>query len=126
MSSEEFSLSEVNKPDFNNLSVLAKKHTPIIEAPDTVKAGEPFTVKIKIGGIDGVEHPNILGHWVSWVTLYAGSRLISKVEFYPELTDGYEVQLKISLNDSAELKAFSFCNLHGVWEGKPKKVSVTK
>ena len=122
---KEFSLTELNKPkDWTNLTNMAKKHVPIIEAPEKVKAKEPFTVKVKVGGIDGVEHPNTLGHWINWVQLYAGERLISKVEFAPEMCDGYVVILNVTLNETAMLRAREFCNLHGVWEGKEKKVVV--
>ena len=122
---KEFSLTELNKPvDWMNLPVMAKKHVPIIEAPDKVKANEAFTVKVKVGGIDGVEHPNTLSHWINWVALYAGERLISKVEFGSELSDKYVVTLNVTLNETATLRAQEFCNLHGVWEGKTKKITV--
>jgi len=97
---------------------------PIIEAPKKVKANEPFIVKVKVGGIDGVEHPNTLSHWINWVALYAGERLISRVEFAPELTDKYAATLNVTLNETATLRAQEFCNLHGVWEGKLKEVMV--
>ena len=122
---KEFSLTELNKPaDWNNLTGMAKKHVPIIEAPAMVKTNEPFVVKIKVGGIDGVEHPNTLSHWVNWVALYAGERLISRIEFGSELSDGYVVSLNVTLNQSATLRAQEFCNLHGIWEGKTKPVKV--
>ncbi len=122
---KKFSLTELNKPkDWTNLTDMAKKHVPIIEAPEKVKAKEPFTVKVKVGGIDGVEHPNTLGHWINWVEFYAGERLISKVEFAPEMCDGYVVTSNITLNESTKLRARAFCNLHGVWEGREKKVVV--
>ncbi len=122
---KEFSLTELNKPeDWENLTDMAKKHVPIIEVPGKVKAKEPFSVKVKVGGIDGVEHPNMLGHWINWVELYAGERLISRVEFAPEMCDGYVVNLNVTLNETATLRAREFCNLHGLWEGKEKKVIV--
>jgi len=122
---KEFSLTELNKPkDWTNLTNMAKKHVPIIEAPEKVKAKESFTVKVKVGGIDGVEHPNTLGHWINWVELYAGERLISRVEFASEMSDNYVVTLNVTLNETATLRAQEFCNLHGVWEGKEKKVVV--
>lgn len=126
MSSEkEYSLTELNKPaDWTNLTIMAKKHTPIIEAPAKVKANEPFAVKIKVGGIDGVEHPNTLSHWINWVALYVGERLISRTEFAPELSDGYVVTINVTLSASATLRAQEFCNLHGTWEGKTKKITV--
>jgi superoxide reductase len=122
---KEFSLTKLNKPtEWENLPGMAKKHVPIIEAPDKVEVNEPFVVKIKIGGIDGVEHPNTLSHWINWVTLYAGERLISRVEFGSELSDKYLVTINLKLSESTILRAQGFCNLHGVWEGKTKKVIV--
>ena len=122
---KEFSVTELNKPkDWKNLADMAKKHVPVIEVPQKVKAKEPFTVKIKVGGIDGVEHPNTLGHWVNWIGLYAGDRLVSRIEFAPEVSDGYIATLNVALNETATLRAQAFCNLHGVWEGRAKKVTV--
>ena len=122
---KEFSLTELNKPkDWTNLTDMAKKHVPVIEAPEKVKAKEPFTVKIKVGGIDGIEHPNTLGHWVNWVQLYAGERVITRVEFAPEMCDSYVATLNVTLNQTAKLRAQEFCNLHGIWEGKERNVAV--
>lgn len=122
---KEFSLTELNKPkQWTKLTDMAKKHVPIIKAPEEVEAKETFTVKVKVGGIDGVEHPNILGHWINWVELYAGERLISRFEFAPEICDGYFVNLNIALNGPTTLRARAFCNLHGVWEGKERKIAV--
>jgi len=123
---KEFSLTELNKPkDWTKLTDMAKKHVPIIEAPEKVKAKVPFTVKVKVGGIDGVEHPNMLGHWINWVELFAGERLISRFEFAPEMCDSYVVNLNVTLNEPTMLVARAFCNLHGVWQGKGRRVVVT-
>lgn len=125
MSEKEFSLTELNKPeDWTNLTIMAKKHVPIIEAPEKAKAKEHFTVKIKVGGIDGIEHPNTLSHWINWVELYAGDRLISRVNFAPEMCDGYLMTLNVTLNETATLRVRELCNLHGVWEGKEKTIIV--
>ena len=120
-----FSLKELNKPaDWANLADMAKKHVPVVEAPTKVKAKAAFTVKVKVGGIDGVEHPNTLGHWINWVELYAGERRISRVEFEPEMCNGYIVNLNVTLSETSTLRARAFCNLHGVWEGREKAVTV--
>jgi len=125
MSETEFSLTELNKPeDWTNLTIMAKKHVPIIEAPEKAKAKEHFTVRIKVGGIDGIEHPNTLSHWINWVELYAGDRLISRVNFAPEMCDGYLMTLNVTLNETATLRVRELCNLHGVWEGKEKTIMV--
>ncbi|MHA1410418.1 MAG: class II SORL domain-containing protein [Candidatus Odinarchaeia archaeon] len=123
--SEDFSLVKLNKPtDWSNLSNMAKKHVPVLEAPEKVKAGESFTIKIKVGGIDGVEHPNMLGHWINWIAIHAGEVLLARVGLSPELTNGYTVTLSVSLKETTTLIPRSFCNLHGLWEGQGKKVIV--
>lgn len=124
MSPEDYSLTKLNKPDWDNLTVMAKKHTPIIEAPETIGANEPFVVKIKIGGIDEVEHPNMLGHWINWVMLYANLRPVAQVFFYPELTNGFVATVTVTLKESASLIAQAYCNLHGIWEGKSHKIKI--
>jgi superoxide reductase len=122
---KEFSLNELNKPeDWDALPDMAKKHVPTVEAPARVKRKDPFTVKVKVGGIDGVEHPNTLGHWINWVDLYAGERMISRFVFAPEMCDGYVATLSVSLNETTTLMVQGFCNLHGVWEGKPVTITV--
>ena len=125
MGAEEYSLTKLNKPlDWEKLPDMAKKHTPIIEAPDRVRSNEPFSVKVKVGGIDGVEHPNTQGHWVNWVELYSGERKISRIEFEPEMCDSYSISIDITISKTSTLRVQEFCNLHGVWEGKEKKVIV--
>lgn len=117
--SEEFSLKEVNRAkDPKNLTAMEKKHLPVIlEAPDAVEKGQPFKVRVKVGGIDGVEHPNLQGHWINWIELYAGEIPIAKTVFAPVFSDGYEVAFTLTLEDSALIKVREYCNLHGVWEG---------
>lgn len=112
---EEFSLTEMNRADPANMTDMMRKHTPVIDAPDKVKAGEPFAVVVKVGGIDGVDHPNLLGHWINWVDLYAGDRSLGRVEFAPVVSQP-EATLHIALEESATLRAVAYCNLHGAWE----------
>jgi len=124
MSGAGYSLTELNKPDWTNLTDMDRKHTPVIEAPDSVEADKPFEVTIKVGGIEGVEHPNMLGHWITWLELYVGERYIGKVEFAPEVSNSYKVIMTIALKESGNLRARAFCNLHGLWEGKGKSITV--
>jgi len=123
--SEEYSLTELNKPkDWENLTVMDKKHVPSVTAPATVKSGETFEVQLKVGGIEGVEHPNQLAHYINWIELYAGERYIGKIEFAPVVSNGYKAKLSVTLEKSATLRARAFCNLHGLWEGKGTQVTV--
>lgn len=119
---EEFSLTEMNRADPANMTDMMRKHTPLIEVPDEVKAGEPLAIFLKVGGIDGVDHPNLLGHWINWVEVYAGERLLGRVEFAPVVSQP-EATLHVTLEESTTLRVLEFCNLHGIWEStKPVKV----
>jgi len=120
---KDFSLTEINKAP-EPLTDMARKHLPLITAPDSVKAGETFEVKIKVGGIDGVEHPNMQGHWINFVQLFAGDIPITRVEFAPVVSDKYETTVKLTLEKTTTLKAREYCNLHGIWESAPKEIKV--
>jgi superoxide reductase len=119
---EEFSLTEMNRADPANMTDMMRKHTPVIDAPDKAKAGEPFAVKIKVGGLDGVEHPNVLGHWINWVALYAGDRPLGRAEFAPVVSQP-QATFHVILEESATLRAVIYCNLHGSWQST-KRVNV--
>ncbi|AGT34550.1 MULTISPECIES: class II SORL domain-containing protein [Thermofilum] len=94
-------------------------HTPKIEAPDEVKAGEPFYIKIKVG-----PHPNTLQHSIRWIEVYFEEEgrafnpiMLSRIHLEPELVEP-EVTLKLVLKKSGVIYALEYCNLHGVWEGR--------
>jgi len=101
----------------------AKKHVPEITISGDAKVGQPFTVNIKVGE---ALHVMENGHFIQFVDLYCGHIYISRVDFTAELTTP-EVSLNIILNHegSKTLRAFSRCNLHGIWEGS-KEVDVVK
>lgn len=93
----------------------AKTHVPVIEVAGEAKAGQPVTVKIKVGEVPhGMEN----GHFIQFVDLYCGHIYISRVDFTAELSKP-EVSLSIVLHHGGKrtLRAFSRCNLHGIWEG---------
>jgi superoxide reductase len=126
MNEKDYSLTELNRPkDWKRLTTMDKKHIPIVTAPKSVKANEPFELSIKIGGVDDVEHPNMLGHWINWVILYADIRPVAQIFFYPTVTNGYTAKIQVTLTSSSTLVAQAYCNLHGVWEGKGVKINVS-
>ena len=56
--------------DPSNKTPLEKSHAPVIKAPDTVKAGEPFTVEVSVGE---VIHPMGQTHWIEFIELNIGN-----------------------------------------------------
>ncbi len=103
----------------DNKTTLEKKHVPVITAPDTVKAGEYFEVKIKMG--DEIDHPMGEDHFIQYVELYANYYQLARVDFGPETKA--EATLTIKLEESCTLRAYEYCNLHGQWEAT-KEITV--
>lgn len=107
-----------------------EKHAPVIEAPDSVKAGEAFTVTASLG--KAVAHPNTVQHHIAWMSLYflpEGSKMtiqLAHAEFSahadsatdalgPALTNPNMIA-HVKLTKSGTLQAVSYCNIHGVWQ----------
>ena len=102
--------------DPSNKEAVEQKHTPVIEVPGTIKAGQFFDVTIRVGEI---EHPNENGHFIQWVELYAGEVYLGRFDFAPVIS---KPSVTIPINLAHEgmkttLRAVSRCNLHGMWEG---------
>jgi superoxide reductase len=106
---------QVNRPeDPSSLTDLEKKHYPTIEAPESVKAWEPFEVRVTVG--KDLEHPNEGGHFIQWVELYFNDVIIGRMELTPTIYE-MPITFRIRLGKSCTLKARARCNLHGIWEG---------
>jgi superoxide reductase len=96
-------------------------HTPVIDAPDTVKAGEPFKVTITIGK---TPHPSLAEHAVQWIALYADEVELARATLTPVLTRP-TVTFTIALDESATLRALEAPNHSAAWEAT-RKITVTK
>jgi superoxide reductase len=99
---------------------LEKSHAPVITAPSTVKAGEPFAVEVSVGE---VVHPMGSAHWIEYIELDIGNEPAGRIDFQPK---GYlkpkAIFTVILPGDVAaagkvSLLARQRCNLHGLWEG---------
>jgi superoxide reductase len=114
-----------NRPkDAANMTELEKKHMPVIDCPGTVKAGEPFQVKINVGEIPHVMEE---GHFIQWIDVYFKDNFFARVELTPKFTRP-EVTLTLerhSKHSSSTLRVIERCNLHGQWEAS-KEITVTE
>lgn len=106
----------MNRPkDMSNMTELEKKHIPVIECPDTARAGEPFQVKIKVGEIPHVMEE---GHFIQWIDVYFKQNFFARIELTPKFTRP-EVMITLerhSKHKSSTLRVIERCNLHGQWE----------
>jgi superoxide reductase len=108
-----------------------EKHVPVIEAPDTVQAGEKLSVKVSVG--KEIAHPNTTEHHIRWIKLFfkpdngkfayelgvfefnAHGESIEGANKGPAYTEP-SAQAVIKLNGSGTLLAAAYCNIHGLWE----------
>ncbi len=94
----------------------AKTHQPVIEAPEKVRVGEPFEIKVKVG-----PHPSTKEHYIGKIDVYySESRrdfnpiLIASIILAPEYTEP-TFSLKLKVEKHGVIHVISYCNLHGLW-----------
>ena len=108
-----------------------EKHAPVVSCPDSVAAGEAFTVEVSVG--KEIPHPNTVEHHIAWISLYfvpeggAAPFQVGRYDYSghgegPVLAEPTTTAV-VKLEKSGTFYAISFCNLHGLWEGS-KAVSV--
>lgn len=76
------------------------KHTPKIECPDEVEAGEWFDVTVTVG-IDQL-HPTLEDHYINWIAIYKNDVELARAYLHPVHTMP-KVTFTIALEHSAEL-----------------------
>lgn len=97
---------------------LGKLHSPVIHAPEKVKAGEAFTVDVAIGRMP---HPMGPKHWIENLQFNIGNEPAGSIFFQ---SHGYvQPAGKFNAVLGKELKGKTVslivqikCNLHGIWE----------
>ena len=119
MSDKETLFKEINKvKDPADMTDLEKKHDITIITPDVVKTGEPFAVELLVG--EKLTHPNMPGHWIQYIELFAGDSLLSRYEMSAATISTPRVKVLVQLPDwtTPVLVARERCNLHGIWEAR--------
>jgi superoxide reductase len=102
------------------------RHSPFVHCSATAKAGEPFTVKIKVG--NEYTHPDDFDHHIAYVQLWNGEVLLGEANFNPGMLGNQkghvEVDFHIVPTGTLRLTAMSYCTKHGLWESDPVEVFV--
>ena len=95
------------------------KHSPKIEAPDSVKRGEWFTVTVTVGS--GSMHPSLQEHFVRYIALYKDGLEISRVYLHP-VYSAPKVTFTIALDEGGALRAVAEPTHSAAWETSKKIV----
>jgi len=119
--------------DISQIDREAKKdyidrHSPFVHCEDNAKAGESFTVTVKVG--DEYEHPDDMDHYISSVALYNKDTKLAEATLFAGSLGGQgkkgntNVSFNVVLEKNASLTAQSYCTKHGLWESDAVEVSV--
>lgn len=84
----------------NSTDAAGEKHVPVVEVKDGV-------VKVSVGS---VSHPMTEEHLISWIYLET-----DKGGHERFLTAADEPVAVFHIGDEKPLRAYEFCNLHGLW-----------
>ena len=112
-----------------------EKHVPVIDAPASVRKGEPFKVTVAVG--KEIAHPNTTAHHITWIASYFipdGEKFpyqVTKCEFnaHGESVDGPDMStvytkpqatVTFKTEKPGTLLASSYCNIHGLWQSSKK------
>ena len=78
-----------------------EKHVPVIEISGN-------SVKVKVGS---VPHPMEKEHWINMVRLVQGGDIVAEKMLNP----GDKPEAEFCLDNTDNLKAKAYCNVHGYW-----------
>lgn len=104
------------------------RHSAFVHCDAKAVKGEKFKVKVKVG--DEYKHPDDFDHYVSWVQLWDGERMLAQAT----LTAGalgsapgqFEVDFYIVPSKSLKLMAHAYCTKHGLWQSDEVAVEVAE
>ncbi|HXH82246.1 MAG TPA: desulfoferrodoxin family protein [Candidatus Tectomicrobia bacterium] len=108
-------------PEFRQVrSTVDPKHTPRIEAPESVKRGEWFDVKVTVGV--GGAHPSLAEHFVRYIALYKDTVEIARIYLHP-VYSAPSVTFTVALDEGGQLRALAEPTHSAAWEAaKPIRV----
>jgi superoxide reductase len=102
------------------------RHSPFITVAHL--GSNEYDVRVTVG--NEYEHPDDPDHYISTVTLYAGTTKIAEANLFSGLVGGRgskdktSVSFKAKFDKTTKLTAHAYCTLHGLWEGDPVTVRV--
>ena len=93
------------------------KHTPRIEAPDSVKRGQWFDVTVTVG-VDSM-HPSLSEHFVRYIVLYKDTVEIARIYLHPVFS-APKVTFTIALDEGGTLRVQAEPTHSAAWEASRK------
>jgi superoxide reductase len=105
-------------PEFQRVHATQDpKHSPKIEAPDSVRRGQWFKVTVTVGAES--MHPSLQEHFVRYIALYKDTVEISRVYLHP-VYSAPTVTFTIALDEGGALRALAEPTHSAAWEATRK------
>lgn len=93
----------MTKLEAGSVDAAAEKHVPAITR-------EGGNVNVAVGE---VAHPMLDAHYIEWIALSSADRLDIRY-----LHPGDAPEASFACDGSAEVSAYAYCNLHGLWKAQ--------
>jgi superoxide reductase len=123
-----FKALEIEKEEKEVMRDYLDRHMPHVICPDSVKRGEKFMVKVRLG--EEYPHPDDPDHFIGLMQLWNRETLLAEARYSAGVNGHkpthFEVDFFIVAPDvSMNLSAMAVCTKHGLWQSEDKAVKVT-
>lgn len=123
-----FKAIEIEKEEKEIMRDYLDRHMPHVICPDSVRRGEKFMVKVRMG--EEYPHPDDHDHFISVMQLWNRETLMAEARYAAgangKLPAHVEVDFFIVAPEvSMNLSAMAVCTKHGLWQSEDKAVKVT-
>ena len=117
--------------DISEIDREAKKdyidrHSAFVHCDSTANAGEKFKVKVQVG--DEYKHPDDADHYISYVQLWNGEKMLAQATFIEGAMGNEPANLEVDFyivpKKNMKLIAHAFCTKHGLWQSDEVVVEV--
>lgn len=119
--------------DISQIDREAKKdyidrHSAFVICDSDAKKDEKFKVKVKVG--DEYLHPDDFDHYISWVQLWDGEKMLAQANFTAGVLGNAPGQIEVDFfvvpSRKLNLTATAFCTKHGLWHSDTKVVEIAE
>jgi superoxide reductase len=122
-----FKATEIEKEEKEVKRDYLDRHMPHVFCSDTIKKGEKFEIKVKLG--EEYPHPDDADHFISVIQLWNRETLLAEARYtagvYGNQPSHFEIDFYIVAPEvSMNLSAMAVCTKHGLWQSEDKLVKV--
>jgi len=101
------------------------RHSAFVHVNGNAKKGEKYQVKVQVG--EEYQHPDDFNHYISYVQLWDGEKLLAQANFTAGALGSAPGQVEVDFyivptKSSLKLTATAFCTKHGLWQSDEKVV----